>query len=58
MAGKVVGIFIAAKKAQLPVSVNSIKAIAHRGFVKDRYYANSRTFSGAEPLGPERDGAH
>ncbi len=55
MAGNVVGIFIAAKKEQLPVSVNSIEAIAHRGLVGDRYYANSGTFSGAEPLGPGRE---
>jgi len=55
MAGKVVGIFIAGEKEQLPVSVNSIEAIAHRGLVGDRYYANSGTFSGAEPLGPGRE---
>ena len=55
MAGNVVGIFIAAKKEQLPVSVNSIEAIAHRGLVGDRYYANSGTFSGAKPLGPGRE---
>ena len=55
MAGKVVGIFIAREKEQLPVSVNSIEAIAHRGLVGDRYCANSGTFSGAEPLGPGRE---
>ena len=55
MAGKVVGIFIAGEKERLPVSVNSIEAIAHRGLVGDRYYANSGTFSGAEPLGPGRE---
>ncbi len=55
VAGNVVGIFIASKKEQLPVSVNSIEAIAHRGLVGDRYYANSGTFSGAEPLGPGRE---
>ena len=55
MAGKVVGIFIAGEKERLPVSVTSIEAIAHRGLVGDRYYANSGTFSGAEPLGPGRE---
>jgi MOSC domain-containing protein YiiM len=55
MAGKVIGIFIAGEKEQLPVLVNSIEAIAHRGLVGDRYYANSGTFSGAEPLGPGRE---
>jgi MOSC domain-containing protein YiiM len=55
MAGKVVGIFIAGEKEQLPVSVNLIEAIAHQGLVGDRYYANSGTFSGAEPLGPGRE---
>ena len=55
MAGKVVGIFIAGEKEQLPISVNSIEAIAHRGLVGDRYYANSGTFSGTEPLGPGRE---
>jgi MOSC domain-containing protein YiiM len=55
MAGKVIGIFIAGEKEHLPVSVNSVEAIAHRGLVGDRYYANSGTFSGAEPLGPGRE---
>ena len=55
MAGKVVGIFIAGEKEHLPVSVNSIEAIARRGLVGDRYYANSGTFSGTEPLGPGRE---
>jgi MOSC domain-containing protein YiiM len=55
VAGSLVAIFIAEEKEQLPVSVNSIEAIAHRGLVGDRYFANSGTFSGAEPLGPGRE---
>ena len=55
MTGSVVGIFIAGKKEHLPVSVSSVKAVAHQGLVGDRYYAKSGTFSEAEPLGPGRE---
>ncbi len=55
MTGNVVGIFIAGEKECLPISVDSVEAVAHRGLVGDRYYAGSGTFSGAEPLGPGRE---
>lgn len=55
MVGKVTGIFIAEEKEHLPMSVNSIEAIAHKGLVGDRYFTNSGTFSAAEPLGPGRE---
>jgi MOSC domain-containing protein YiiM len=55
MAGKVVGIFIAGKKEKKPKSVKSVETAAHRGLVGDRYFANSGTFSDAEPHGPGRE---
>ncbi len=55
MSGNVVGIFIAGKKERLPISVNSVEAVAHRGLVGDRYYAKMGTFSEAEPFGPGRE---
>jgi len=53
--GTVVGIFIAGKKEQEPMSVKSVETVAHHGLVGDRYFAGSGTFSDAEPHGPGRE---
>ena len=51
----VVGIFIAGTKEGDPVSITSVKAVAHQGLIGDRYYEKSGTFSGSEPFGPGRE---